>query len=87
MLLGLADQVRAGCVDHGALEGVITAYATARHDVSGESCTAVEQLHALLDADQRGGLRRRARGARIHDVRRAMLSAERLDELALKLHP
>jgi hypothetical protein len=84
LLLALADQVQIGRVDRDALAPFVTAYAGARQEVSGELRAAFEELHDLLDAGQREDLAD-AIESRVHDVRRAILAGEQLDDLAQQL--
>jgi hypothetical protein len=84
LLLGLADQVKDGRIDRTALAPLVEGYANARQDVSADLRTTLQSLHALLDPTQREDLSD-AVEARLHDVRRAMLSGERLDDFAAAL--
>jgi hypothetical protein len=83
LLLALAQQVRAGSVDCPSLEPQIAAYVSARESASTALRGAIEELHGLLDADQRADFAD-ALECRIHDAVRAV-TGQRLDDFALAL--
>lgn len=85
LLLALADQVLVGHVDRDALEPQVAQYASARQEVSGELRSVFEQLHDLLDHGQREDFAD-ALESRVHDVRRAILAGEQLDEIGQQLN-
>jgi Spy/CpxP family protein refolding chaperone len=84
LLLALADQVEAGAIDRAALELEVEGYVATRRAVSPEIRRIVEDLHAILDPMQRADFSDALECA-VHDVRRAILSGEQLDDLATKL--
>jgi len=84
LLLALADQIHAGHIDRAALEPQIAAYVSAREALAPELRDALDKLHDALDHEQRADLAD-ALECRVHDVRRAIVSGEKTDELAMKL--
>jgi Spy/CpxP family protein refolding chaperone len=53
LLFAVAEQVRAGKVDEAGLKDKVDALVTAREDASPELRKAIEDLHGILDKDQR----------------------------------
>jgi hypothetical protein len=84
ILNALSTGVRAGCIDRTALESYVTDYVNARVDVSSDLRTAIDKLHSILDTSQRADFAD-ALEARVHSVRMAILSGERLENLATAL--
>jgi Spy/CpxP family protein refolding chaperone len=84
ILSALADQVEAGRIDDDALGTLVDDYVAARRQVSPEIRRIVEDLHAILDPDQRADFAD-ALESEIHDVRLAILSGERFDAFAKDL--
>jgi Spy/CpxP family protein refolding chaperone len=84
LLLALATQVEAGQIGEDALAPEISGYVAARQVVSPEIRRIVEDLHGILDPEQRADFSE-ALACAVHDVARAILSGERFDELAKKL--
>jgi Spy/CpxP family protein refolding chaperone len=54
LILALAEQVRTGKIDEGALKDEVDALVKARTDASPELRKDLEDLHGILDKDQRG---------------------------------
>jgi hypothetical protein len=84
ILNALSSGVRAGSIDRAALEPYVTDYVNARVDVSTDLRTAIDKLHSILDSAQRADFAD-ALEARVHSVRMAILSGQRIEGLASAL--
>jgi hypothetical protein len=84
LLSALASQVEAGKIDRDTLAPAISGYVEARHHVSPEIRRIVEELHGILDHQQRADFAD-ALACGVHEVRRAVLSAQHFDALAKQL--
>jgi Spy/CpxP family protein refolding chaperone len=84
LLLALADQVQAGHVDDEALDPTIEAAAVARKGLIVAIRGSLEQLHLILDPDQRTDFVD-ALEARIHEVLAANAPERRFEDLATEL--
>lgn len=84
LLLALADQIQRGAVDRSAIEPQVQAYVSARLALSPELRDALDRLHGLLDDEQRADFAD-ALQCRIHAVRRALVTGQKTDKIALAL--
>jgi hypothetical protein len=88
LLYRLGDQVKAGTINRAALAPEIAAYVTARDDLAVPLRDALEELHEMLDKQQRADFVD-ALECSVHEVTREILSRDKLDAFVdkLKLDP
>lgn len=84
LLLALAGQVKANSIDVRALDPVVAAYVTAREALAPALRGAVDELHAMLDADQRADFADALESV-VHEVTLVALSDEKFNAFAAKL--
>ena len=85
LLSALADQVETGKIDEEALYPLVSSYVAARQEVSPTIRRIIDDLHAIFDPGQRADFSD-ALECELHDVRRAILTGEHLDDFAKKLN-
>jgi hypothetical protein len=84
LLIAIAEQVKSGRIDRVALEPEIESYATARETLARPLHAALEDLHEMLDKQQRTDFSD-ALECSVYDVTRTILSRDKLEAFEEKL--
>jgi hypothetical protein len=84
LLMAIAEQVKTGRIDRAVLEPEIESYAVARETLARPLHAALEDLHEMLDKQQRTDFAD-ALECSVYEVTRTLLSRDKLDAFEQKL--